>query len=114
MFDIGFWELILISILGLVVLGPQRLPHAVRSVAKILAMAKGMVNHLQQELTQELAISEQQTAKSHQTQSDEEQSSVATQAESSPSSSPDQEAATDIVSSKVSSASESSNTTKLD
>nr|MBL0711396.1 twin-arginine translocase TatA/TatE family subunit [Colwellia sp.] len=26
MFDIGFWELILIGIMGLVVLGPERLP----------------------------------------------------------------------------------------
>ncbi|MBE4395154.1 Sec-independent protein translocase TatB, partial [Vibrio parahaemolyticus] len=26
MFDIGFWELVLISVVGLVVLGPERLP----------------------------------------------------------------------------------------
>lgn len=30
MFDIGFFELILIGIIGLVVLGPERLPHAIR------------------------------------------------------------------------------------
>ncbi|WP_159217753.1 Sec-independent protein translocase protein TatB, partial [Klebsiella pneumoniae] len=34
MFDIGFWELVLIAIVALVVLGPERLPHAIRSVAK--------------------------------------------------------------------------------
>jgi sec-independent protein translocase protein TatB len=32
MFDIGFWELILIGIMGLVVLGPERLPVAIRTV----------------------------------------------------------------------------------
>ena len=32
MFDIGFWELMLIGVLGLVVLGPERLPVAIRSV----------------------------------------------------------------------------------
>lgn len=30
MFDIGFFELMLIGIIGLVVLGPERLPHAIR------------------------------------------------------------------------------------
>ncbi len=32
MFDIGFWELVIIGIIGLVVLGPERLPTAIRSV----------------------------------------------------------------------------------
>lgn len=34
MFDIGFWELAVIAILGLVILGPERLPVAIRTVAK--------------------------------------------------------------------------------
>ena len=34
MFDIGFWEMALIFIIGLVVLGPERLPIAIRSVMK--------------------------------------------------------------------------------
>ncbi|XPE60865.1 Sec-independent protein translocase protein TatB [Shigella flexneri] len=33
MFDIGFSELLLVFIIGLVVLGPQRLPVAVKTVA---------------------------------------------------------------------------------
>ncbi|MDA7747369.1 Sec-independent protein translocase protein TatB, partial [Psychromonas sp.] len=44
MFDIGFWEIILISIIGLVVLGPQRLPIAIRSVMKWVNAAKSMAN----------------------------------------------------------------------
>lgn len=32
MFDIGFSELVLVFVIGLVVLGPQRLPVAVRTV----------------------------------------------------------------------------------
>lgn len=32
MFDIGFSELILLMVLGLVVLGPKRLPIAIRTV----------------------------------------------------------------------------------
>ena len=30
MFDIGFFELLIIAVLGLVVLGPERLPGAIR------------------------------------------------------------------------------------
>ncbi|MFP3367334.1 Sec-independent protein translocase protein TatB, partial [Pseudoalteromonas sp. SIMBA_148] len=33
MFDIGFGELILVLVIGLVVLGPERLPVAVKTVA---------------------------------------------------------------------------------
>ncbi|EGQ9935398.1 twin-arginine translocase subunit TatB, partial [Vibrio vulnificus] len=39
MFDIGFWELVLIFVVGLVVLGPERLPHAIRSVARFVGAA---------------------------------------------------------------------------
>ena len=60
MFDIGFWELVLISVVALVVLGPERLPHAIRSVAKFVAAAKGMANNVKDELTQELKIQELQ------------------------------------------------------
>ncbi|WP_286876008.1 twin-arginine translocase TatA/TatE family subunit, partial [Marinimicrobium sp. UBA4509] len=32
MFDIGFFELLIIAIVGLVVIGPERLPEAARAV----------------------------------------------------------------------------------
>ena len=60
MFDIGFWELVLISVVALVVLGPERLPHAIRNVAKFVATAKGMANSVKEELTQELKVQELQ------------------------------------------------------
>ncbi|WPC74047.1 Sec-independent protein translocase protein TatB [Vibrio porteresiae] len=60
MFDIGFWELVLISVVALVVLGPERLPHAIRSVAKFIAAAKSMANNVKDELSQELKIQELQ------------------------------------------------------
>lgn len=55
MFDIGFWELALISILGLVVLGPERLPHAIRSISGFIRSAKDMANNIKDELNQELS-----------------------------------------------------------
>jgi sec-independent protein translocase protein TatB len=59
-FDIGFWELVLISVVGLVVLGPERLPHAIRSVTKFIGAAKSMANSVKDELTHELKIQELQ------------------------------------------------------
>lgn len=60
MFDIGFWELVLISIVALVVLGPTRLPHAIRTVSKFIATAKAMAHSVKEELHQELKIHELQ------------------------------------------------------
>lgn len=60
MFDIGFWELVLISVVGLVVLGPERLPHAIRSVSKFIGAAKNMANSVKDELSHELKIQELQ------------------------------------------------------
>jgi sec-independent protein translocase protein TatB len=57
-FDVGFWELILISILGLVVLGPERLPVAIRSVVKFINSAKSMANNVKDELNHELKVQE--------------------------------------------------------
>ena len=57
MFDgIGFMELLLIGVLGLVVLGPERLPVAVRSVSGWIRALKRMANSVKEELEQELKI----------------------------------------------------------
>ncbi|MBT0100088.1 Sec-independent protein translocase subunit TatB [Vibrio alginolyticus] len=58
MFDIGFWELVLISVVGLVVLGPERLPHAIRSVSRFIGAAKSMANSVKDELSHELKVQE--------------------------------------------------------
>lgn len=60
MFDIGFWELVLISVVGLVVLGPERLPHAIRSVSRFVGAAKSMANSVKDELSHELKVQELQ------------------------------------------------------
>jgi sec-independent protein translocase protein TatB len=58
MFDIGFWEVALISVIGLVVLGPERLPVAIRSVMQWINTAKGMANSVKSEISQELKLHE--------------------------------------------------------
>ncbi len=60
MFDIGFWELLLISVVGLVVLGPERLPVAIRNVSRWVNAARSMATSVRTELEQELKIQELQ------------------------------------------------------
>ncbi|WP_025673188.1 Sec-independent protein translocase protein TatB [Salinivibrio socompensis] len=60
MFDIGFWELVLIGVIGLVVLGPERLPVAIRNVSRWVGAAKRMAGSVRDELEQELKIKELQ------------------------------------------------------
>lgn len=51
MFDIGFSELLLVFIIGLVVLGPQRLPVAVKTVAGWIRALRSLATTVQNELT---------------------------------------------------------------
>ncbi len=58
MFDIGFWELIIIAIIGLIVLGPERLPIAIRNVAHMIGKVRKMATDVQNELEQEIKLQE--------------------------------------------------------
>ncbi len=55
MFDIGFAELMLLAIIGLLVLGPQRLPRAARMVGLWLRKAKASWYSVKSEMERELA-----------------------------------------------------------
>ena len=58
MFDVGFWELILIAIMGLVILGPERLPVAIRTVRGWISGARKFSDAVKSELTEELRVHE--------------------------------------------------------
>lgn len=60
MFDIGFSELLLVFVIGLVVLGPQRLPVAVKTVVGWIRALRSLAATVQNELAQELKIQELQ------------------------------------------------------
>ena len=60
MFDIGFSELVLLMLVGLVVLGPKRLPVAIRTVMGWVKMIRGLAANVQNELKQELKLQELQ------------------------------------------------------
>lgn len=60
MFDIGFGELMLVMVIGLVVLGPERLPVAVKTIAGWIRTLRSLASTVQNELTQELKLQELQ------------------------------------------------------
>lgn len=54
MFDIGFSELILVGIVALLVVGPERLPETIRTASMWLNRIRRGFNEIKQEVQQEL------------------------------------------------------------
>ena len=58
MLDIGFSELLVFGIIGLLVLGPEKLPQALRSAARYYHKFKSTISNLQNDIDRELRVSE--------------------------------------------------------
>ncbi|HCJ28831.1 MAG TPA: twin-arginine translocase subunit TatB [Pseudomonas sp.] len=58
MFDIGFTELLLIGLVALVVLGPERLPGAVRTAGLWIGRAKRSFANIKAEVEREIGADE--------------------------------------------------------
>jgi sec-independent protein translocase protein TatB len=58
MFDVGFWEILLILILALVVIGPERLPGAARKAGYFVGKARRYIEGVRSEVESELDVSE--------------------------------------------------------
>lgn len=58
MFDVGFSELLLIAVLGLLVLGPERLPGAVRTVSLLLGRLRRQFHEVRAEIEREIGADE--------------------------------------------------------
>lgn len=54
MFDIGFWELSIIGIVALLVIGPERLPAVARTVGKYAGRANRFVANIKDDISKEL------------------------------------------------------------
>jgi len=54
MFDIGFSEVMLIGLLGLLVLGPERLPAVARQIGRYIGRARTTWNAMRTELEREI------------------------------------------------------------
>ena len=58
MLDVGFSELLVFGIIALLVLGPDKLPEAVRFVAKWYSKLKRLISNVQNDIDRELRLSE--------------------------------------------------------
>lgn len=58
MFDIGFFELVLISIVALLVLGPDRLPGAIRTMGLWIGRLRRSFNNVKNEIEREIGADE--------------------------------------------------------
>lgn len=53
MFDIGFSEMILIGIVALMILGPERLPAAARTIGSLIAKLQSAIANLKVDIQQD-------------------------------------------------------------
>jgi sec-independent protein translocase protein TatB len=58
MFDIGILELFLVLVIGLVVLGPERLPEVVKSVTRSMKWIKKTITSTKEEVSKNIGLDE--------------------------------------------------------
>lgn len=58
MFDISFWELVVIMIVALLVVGPERLPRVARTIGLWVGKAQHFVRTVKADIDKELATEE--------------------------------------------------------
>jgi sec-independent protein translocase protein TatB len=59
MSGIGFWELIILFLIGLIVLGPERLPRVANQLGSWLGQARRMTRVMKRQLEEELDLDSQ-------------------------------------------------------
>jgi sec-independent protein translocase protein TatB len=70
MFDIGFWELAVIGVVALLVIGPERLPRVARTAGLWVGRARRFVSTVKADIDRELAADELKKALAKQAQSE--------------------------------------------
>ncbi len=58
MFDVGFWELVLIFGVGLIILGPERMPRVASQIGRWIGRARRTASSLRRQLEQEIATAD--------------------------------------------------------
>lgn len=58
MFDIGFTELMLIALVGLIVIGPERMPKVARTVGHLLGRLQRYVSDVKSDINREMQLEE--------------------------------------------------------
>jgi sec-independent protein translocase protein TatB len=58
MFDVGFSELVVIALVALIVIGPERLPRVARTVGALLGRAQRYINDVKADIQREVDLEE--------------------------------------------------------
>ena len=58
MFDIGFSELLVIAVVALIVIGPERLPKVARTAGHLLGRLQRYVNDVKSDISREMELDE--------------------------------------------------------
>ncbi len=58
MFDVSFSELMLIGVIALIVIGPERLPKVARTIGHLLGRAQRYVNEVKSDIQKEMDLKE--------------------------------------------------------
>ena len=58
MFDIGFSELVIIAVVALIVIGPERLPKAARTMGHLFGRLQRYVNDVKSDINREIELDE--------------------------------------------------------
>ena len=69
MFDIGFSELMVIGIVALLVIGPEKLPKVARTLGHLLGRAQRYVNDVKSDINREIQLDELKKLQSEVTES---------------------------------------------
>ncbi len=64
MFDVGFSELVVIALVALIVIGPERLPRVARTLGALLGRAQRYVNDVKADIQREVDLDELKTIRS--------------------------------------------------
>ena len=58
MFDIGFWELAIIGVVALLVIGPDRLPAVARTTGLWISKARRIISSVKDDISREIKAEE--------------------------------------------------------
>jgi len=68
MSGIGFWELIILFLIGLIVLGPKRLPQVANQLGEWIGQAKRMTRVMRRQLEEEIELDNPMASLPHEEQ----------------------------------------------
>jgi sec-independent protein translocase protein TatB len=56
MFDIGFWELVIIALVALIIIGPERLPKLAHDAGRLIRKVRHFIQNAKREVEKELKL----------------------------------------------------------